>query len=154
MSAANIFLIVGGVLAVIAVVVGVILWKPYGGEILVADYTGAPTTTASDVSVSKGAGGGSTAPSASTVRYNGSTFSPRILIVSRGENIRFENTSNLTMRIEADRTSTTTQPNQYLEAQSVGKGGTYDLTFVDSGVWLVKNLNDRSSDNVAVVYVK
>jgi hypothetical protein len=156
MSAPNISLLIGGILALIAIIVGLLVWRPYsGGEILVTDISGNPTTTDS-VSVTPSAGGTKTTTTGDlfTIRYNGDTFSPRILIVNRGENVRFLNTSNLTMRIEADRTSSSTLPAQYMQASSVGKNGTYSLSFVNPGVWLIKNLNDQSSDNTAIVYVK
>ncbi|MBV9349646.1 MAG: hypothetical protein JO026_02745, partial [Patescibacteria group bacterium] len=85
---------------------------------------------------------------------NGDTLSPRIMVVSRGENVRFLNVSSLSMRIEADRTASTTVPATYQEAQSVGRNGAYELSFENPGVWVVYNLNDRISPTTAVVYVK
>ncbi|MBI3573545.1 hypothetical protein HY090_00655 [Candidatus Kaiserbacteria bacterium] len=157
MSAHNTFFTIGGLLIVVAIVIGVMIWKPFSNPLLVSGVdSGNSAVNATDVSVSHSASAMTVREGdhfVSVVRFDGSVFSPRILVINRGENVRFVNTSNLTMRIEADRTSTTTLPAQYQQSQSVGKNGQYELSFVNPGVWVITNLNDQS-DNSAIVYVK
>ena len=159
MSARNVFILLAGVLIVVVLLVGTFIWNPFSTSYLVSDQgmnSGTTSANSSDVGVSH-------TPAVHTVKegnhyvtvisYNGSTFSPRVLVINRGENVRFVNTSNLTMRIEADRSASSTLPDRYQEAQSVGKNGTYELSFPNPGVWVVDNINDTSTNSM-VIYVK
>jgi hypothetical protein len=157
MSPQNVFFTVGGILLLIVVVVGLFIWKPFEDSLVVSLNTNT-AGDASEVAVSH-AGGAQTIKEdnhyVSIVRYTGSGFSPLVLVINRGENVRFVNTSNLAMRIEADNTGTTTEPSKYQQATSAGNGGSYELSFVNPGVWLIKDLNTpESKDAMAVVYVK
>lgn len=159
MTARNMFLTVGGILLVVAILAALLGWRPFSSGLLVSENaTPANTISPADVSESHVSASVSTVKEGdhyvSIIRYNGDTFNPRILIVNRGENVRFVNGSTLSMRIEANNAATTTSPAMYQQAQSVGHNGAYELSFESAGVWIVKNLNDQSSDNVAVIYVK
>jgi len=156
MSPRNVFLSVAGVLIVVVLAIVALLWQPVTNSLLVT--LGGAEANNSEVAVSHSPGAQTVKEDnhyVSIIHYDGDAFAPLVLVINRGENVRFVNTSNIAMRVQAVNTSTTTQPNEYQQADSVGNGGTYELSFVNPGVWLVTDLNNLHPDQtMAVVYVK
>ncbi len=87
------------------------------------------------------------------VRYTGSSFEPRVVAVNRGETVRFVNVSNQTMRIASNVFDKLPVYRGFDQAKSVGKGGTFELSFTEIGIWGYHNLSGDQSV-VGVVQVK
>jgi plastocyanin len=75
------------------------------------------------------------------VSYDGENFNPQVITIKKGENVRFVNKSNLTMRIVSNVFDGMPIYRGFNQAQSVGKGGTYELSIPDLGTWGYHNLN-------------
>ncbi|MES2135341.1 MAG: hypothetical protein V4449_03825 [Patescibacteria group bacterium] len=75
------------------------------------------------------------------VSYDGTNFYPPVITIKRGENVRFINKGNLTMRIVSNTFNKTPIYGGFTQANSVGKGGTYELSIPDAGIWGYHNLN-------------
>lgn len=84
------------------------------------------------------------------VQYFNSGFSPRSLEIKKGKSVRFINNSDKAMRIFAD--DQTSQTYRTLnQSKTIGKGASYDFTFVDEGNWSYHNENNLSDKGVVVV---
>ena len=85
------------------------------------------------------------------VYYFNDGFYPNVLQVRQGSSVRFINKSDNSMRIF----TTNDQEyrfNQLNQSQTVGKGGTYDFTFIDKGIWNYFNQNVQSHHASVLVY--
>ena len=80
-----------------------------------------------------------------SLTYTG--FEPKTVTIAAGESVRFVNRSGNAMRILS-----TTEYTGLSQEKSVGKGGTYELTFPKVGTWTFNN--GKSSGYVGVVIVK
>ena len=77
-----------------------------------------------------------------TVNYNNGLFAPGALNIARGDSIKFVNKDNLTMRLTVIAAGSTSSAGSATDSHSLGKGGTYSLSFATPGVWIIQNLND------------
>lgn len=88
------------------------------------------------------------------VNYNGSKgFDPQIVSINRGESVRFINQSDESMRIVSNVFDGVPIYPGFNQEKTVGKGGTFSLSFSQPGVWGYHNLNAESTI-VGIVYVK
>lgn len=70
-----------------------------------------------------------------------SGFSPAQLEIKAGEEVRFVNKTSLTMRVVSDDKLSNSFYAYFNQAQSVGKGGTYQLSLMQPGIFIYYNLN-------------
>ena|SRR5258708_4914914 len=87
------------------------------------------------------------------VTYDGTSFNPQIISINRGESVRFVNKSSRAMRIASNTYQNIPIFPGFNQVKSVGRNGTYALSFVDPGVWGYHNM-DQDPTVVGVVYVK
>lgn len=75
------------------------------------------------------------------IHFNGKAFNPAAVTITHGEEVRFVNTSNLTMDI-GNQTPNASSPGYSAlnQAGAKGKGGTYQVGLTDIGVWAYANL--------------
>lgn len=74
------------------------------------------------------------------IHFNGKSFTPNTLTISRGEEVRFINTSNLTMDVGSQNPNASSPAYaQINQPMAKGKGGTYQLSFTEVGVWAYAN---------------
>lgn len=160
--------IIGGVIVVLAIYGGFMWGKESAeapaemsdmtmqeGEIVdmtVASTTS--TTTASKPSVTtaapKAAAPSMTKDGAYIVSYTSTGFSPRSLTIKAGKSVHFVNVSNKAMSI------TTVDPNDSLyrelnQSKTVGRGMSFDYTFLTRGTWVYTNRNNPTDRGVVVV---
>lgn len=77
-----------------------------------------------------------------TVNYNNGLFAPGSLNIARGDSIKFVNKDNLTMKLSVIGAGSTSNAANATDSHSLGKGGTYSLSFATPGVWIIQNIND------------
>lgn len=77
-----------------------------------------------------------------TVNYNNGLFAPGSLNIARGDSIKFVNKDNLTMKLSVIAAGSTSSAGNATDSHSLGKGGTYSLSFATPGVWIIQNIND------------
>lgn len=119
--------------------------------------TTAPTTTSVKVP-SKATAPKTTTPSAPAmtkdgayiVSYTERGFVPATLEIKKGKSVHFVNNSNKAMSL------TTTDPNSQVfielnQERSVGRGGSYDFTFLSLGSWGYMNRNNTVDKGVVMV---
>jgi len=87
------------------------------------------------------------------VEYTNSGFNPSPLELNAGEEIRFVNKSNGTMRITTDEANSNHTYSSYMQPDTVGYNGTFQLVLPMSGLWTYYNLNTKPPVQ-GVVYVK
>ena len=68
-------------------------------------------------------------------------FVPKNVEIKAGEEIRFVNKTSLTMRVVSDEKLSNQYYAYFNEPQSVGKGGTYQLSLMQPGLFSYYNLN-------------
>jgi plastocyanin len=74
------------------------------------------------------------------IHFNGKSFSPNSLTVNRGEEVRFVNTSNLTMDVGSQNPNASSPAYSALnQPMAKGKGGTYQIALTETGVWAYAN---------------
>ncbi len=74
------------------------------------------------------------------IHFNGTSFTPSALTISRGEEVRFINTSNLTMDVGSQNPNASSPAYaQINQPMAKGKGGVYQLSFTEVGVWAYAN---------------
>lgn len=121
----------------------------------VTTATTAPTTP---VPVHAKATAKSTAPSAPLmtksgayiVSYTNAGFIPAMITIKRGKSVHFVNNSSKAMSImDVDQTSQLYR--QLNQEQSVGRGGYYDFSFVNGGIWTYTNRNNRTDRGTIIV---
>lgn len=78
------------------------------------------------------------------IHFNGKAFNPASVTITHGEEIRFINTSNLTMDI-GNQTPNASSPGYSAlnQASAKGKGGIYQVGLTDIGVWAYANLTSN-----------
>lgn len=84
------------------------------------------------------------------VSYTDRGFVPATLEIKAGKSVHFVNNSNKAMSL----TTTSAESNVYGEfnqSKTVGKGGTYDFTFLQPGIWNYVNRNNQGDQGVVVV---
>ena len=84
------------------------------------------------------------------VSYTSTGFSPRTITIRVGKSVHFSNVSNKAMSI------TTTEPNSLVyrelnQSKTVGRGGSFDYTFLTAGTWNYMNRNNPSDKGTIVV---
>lgn len=84
------------------------------------------------------------------VSYTSTGFSPRTLTIRAGKSVHFSNVSSKAMSI------TTTEPNSTLyrefnQSKTVGRGGSFDYTFLTPGTWNYMNRNNPADRGTIVV---
>lgn len=90
-----------------------------------------------------------------TVNYNAGDFTPGVLNIERGDSIKFVNKDNLTMRLSVTLSTSPSAAGNATDTHSLGKGGTYSLSFATPGVWVIKNINETGTiGSVGVVNVR
>lgn len=80
-------------------------------------------------------------------------FDPQIVSINRGESVRFVNQSTEVMRVTSNTFEGVPIYPGFDQQKSVGKGGTYSLSFTTPGVWGYHNLNGDPTV-VGIVYVR
>ncbi|MBX9765598.1 hypothetical protein K2X83_03080 [Patescibacteria group bacterium] len=90
-----------------------------------------------------------------TVNYNAGDFTPGVLYIERGDSIKFVNKDNLTMRLSVYSATSASASANVTDTHSLGKGGTYSLSFATPGVWVIQNINETGTvGSVGVVNVR
>lgn len=90
-----------------------------------------------------------------TVNYNAGDFTPGVLYIERGDSIKFVNKDNLTMRLSVYSATSASASGNVTDTHSVGKGGTYSLSFATPGVWVIQNMNETGTvGSVGVINVR
>lgn len=84
------------------------------------------------------------------VTYDNSGFHPKSLSIVRGKSVRFVNNSTKAMRIGSTDT-TNPVPQALSQPKTVGKGGVYDYTFNDAGVYNYANMNNTTDKGTVEV---
>lgn len=84
------------------------------------------------------------------VSYTDRGFVPSSLEIKTGKSVHFVNNSNKAMSL------TTTDPDnqvygEFNQSKTVGKGGIYDFTFLQPGLWNYVNRNNQGDKGVVVV---
>ena len=84
------------------------------------------------------------------VSYTATGFIPPVIEIKAGKSVRFVNDSNKAMSI------TSQEPNSQVygelnQGKTVGRGGTYDFTFLTAGTWKYMNRNNSLDTGVVVV---
>lgn len=84
------------------------------------------------------------------VSYTASGFVPPVIEIARGKSVHFVNDSNKAMSIASQ------EPNSQVyselnQGKTVGKGGTYDFTFLTAGTWKYMNRNNSLDTGVIIV---
>lgn len=92
-----------------------------------------------------------TAEGAYIISYTASGFVPPVVEIRQGKSVHFVNDSNKAMSIASQ------EPNDQVygelnQGKTVGRGGTYDFTFLKTGTW--KYLNRNNSLDTGVIIVK
>ncbi|HAT68829.1 MAG: hypothetical protein A2481_04380 [Candidatus Yonathbacteria bacterium RIFOXYC2_FULL_47_9] len=115
-----------------------------------------PTTKTTQTTTAKPASGAtSIAPTmtksgAYLVSYTDSGFVPAKIEIQKGKSVHFVNNSNKAMSL------TTVDPNsqvfrEFNQEGSVGRGGTYDFTFLTEGTWWYVNRNSQKELGTIIV---
>lgn len=74
------------------------------------------------------------------VHFDGKSFNPASLTITHGEEVRFVNTSNLTMDIGSQNPNASSPAySAFNQATAKGKGGTYQIGLTEVGVWAYAN---------------
>lgn len=84
------------------------------------------------------------------VSYTDSGFVPAKLEIQKGKSVHFVNNSNKAMSL------TTVDPNNQVfrelnQEKSVGRGGSYDFTFLTEGTWWYVNRNSQKELGTIIV---
>lgn len=87
------------------------------------------------------------------VNYTGTHFVPDLVSINLGEQVRFVNKDNLSMRITSNDIKGVPLYPGFDEQKSVGTGGTFTFLFNKAGLWSYHNLNGDPGV-VGVVYVR
>lgn len=75
------------------------------------------------------------------VEYSEAGFNPSKLDIARGEEVRFVNKDNETMMVVGDAKLSSRAYAQLKMPTSVGKGGTWQLSFIEPGIFSYTNVN-------------
>ncbi|MBY0538918.1 hypothetical protein K2P56_00595 [Patescibacteria group bacterium] len=78
------------------------------------------------------------------IHFTGKAFNPASVTITHGEEVRFINTSNLTMDIGPQQPNASSPSYSALnQASAKGKGGIYQVGLTDIGVWAYANLTSN-----------
>lgn len=88
-----------------------------------------------------------------TVNYTVDGFVPPIVYINAGEAVRFVNKNEDSMRIVSNEYQSLTLYSGFGQEKTVGKGGKYEFTFNQKGVWGYNNLNSNPKV-YGIVYVR
>ncbi|OHA83019.1 MAG: hypothetical protein A2937_02325 [Candidatus Yonathbacteria bacterium RIFCSPLOWO2_01_FULL_47_33b] len=84
------------------------------------------------------------------VSYTDSGFVPAKLEIARGKSVHFVNNSNKAMSLTTvDQNSQVYR--EFNQTVSVGRGGTYDFTFLTAGTWWYVNRNSQKELGTIIV---
>ena len=84
------------------------------------------------------------------VSYTNAGFVPAMITIKRGKSVHFVNHSSKAMSImSVDQASQLYR--QLNQEQSVGRGGFYDFSFVNAGIWTYTNRNNRADRGTIIV---
>lgn len=108
------------------------------------------TTTTKTTSGTTSAAPAMTKSGAYLVSYTDSGFVPAKLEIQNGKSVHFVNNSNKAMSL------TTVDPNsqvfrEFNQEGSVGRGGSYDFTFLTEGTWWYVNRNSQKELGTIIV---
>lgn len=153
--------VVGGIIVIALAVI--FIWKTPQTELPGVNENDeqAETTTSSTGSTGTG---GSVQPAkrvlekgvyVNIVTYTGTKFIPQIMEISGGEEVRFVNASNGSMRIASVMSDGKLYLNSINQPESVGKGGTYQLMVTEKGTWGFRNIDNKTNTELlGLIYVK
>lgn len=85
-----------------------------------------------------------------TISYTNSGFSPATLRVTPGTSVRFVNNSSRGMRIVTENPESRFFK-ELNQSKTVGKGGTFDFTFLYVGTWNYNNQNNPTDRGLVIV---
>ena len=89
------------------------------------------------------------------VRFNGTLFSPDILVVNSGEAVRFVNSSNLTMRVGSrPECLSSTYYSSISQPSAEGEGSTYEFDFTQPGIFSYQNIPSTGGPIYGIVFVR
>ncbi len=110
----------------------------------------AKKTTTTIVAPKTGSAGTLTKDGSYYVSYTDSGFVPKSASIKSGKSVHFVNNSNKAMSI------VTTVPDSQVfgelnQGKTVGRGGTYDFTFLSVGTWSYMNRNNQADRGTIIV---
>lgn len=85
------------------------------------------------------------------VYYTARGFNPKFLSIKKGKAVHFINSSNKAMRIATTDKTNSQAYSELNQTKTVGRGGTYDFTFLASGIWGYMNSNNPTDTGMIVV---
>lgn len=139
----NKILFTAGAVLVIGAIAGWVVLGKGGGK----EATSLPTTT-------QATAGTSTTPANGEkvmMSYTDTGFSPQTVTVKQGTTVEFVNTSSGQMWVASGEHPTHKLLPGFDELASVGRGGTYDYTFVKIGTWPLHNHMNPSDMGTVIV---
>lgn len=84
------------------------------------------------------------------VTYSQTGFFPQRIDIKRGQSVHFLNSSDKAMNIVATEQGSLIY-GELNQGKSVGRGGTYDFTFLKTGAWTYMNRNVPADSGVIIV---
>jgi plastocyanin len=88
----------------------------------------------------------------SVVYWTAKGFDPAVVLMNKGEEIRFINKTTLTMRVSFEKSGAPNDISGINQETSVGKDGKYQVAVNDPGTWTFYNLNgDKTKIGVLTV---
>lgn len=158
--------IIAGVVVLVAILIGFFFGKesavapqePVNGASEQATTTPTVTTAPSKTTTT------TTAPKTTTtgaatilkdgsylVTYTNTGFSPKTLTIKKGKSVHFVNNSSKAMSLTTTDTTNSQVYAEFNQGKTVGKGGSYDFTFLSSGTWGYMNRNNQVDRGTVIV---
>jgi plastocyanin len=89
------------------------------------------------------------------VRFDGTLFSPDILVINSGDAVRFINGSTMTMRVGSRPESlSSTYYSSISQPAAEGKGATYEYIFTQPGIWSYENIPSTGAPIYGIVFIR
>ncbi|MBI5400722.1 MAG: cupredoxin domain-containing protein [Candidatus Yonathbacteria bacterium] len=85
------------------------------------------------------------------VSYASTGFSPKTLTIKKGKSVHFVNNSNKAMSLTTTDTTNNQVYTEFNQGSTVGRGGSYDFTFLTAGTWGYMNRNNQTDRGTVVV---
>lgn len=85
------------------------------------------------------------------VSYTSTGFSPRTLTIKKGKSVHFVNNSNKAMSLATTDTTNSQIYSEFNQGKTVGRGGSYDFTFLTAGTWGYMNRNNQADHGTIIV---
>lgn len=85
------------------------------------------------------------------VSYISTGFSPKTITIKKGKSIHFVNNSNKAMSLATTDTTNSQIFSEFNQGKTVGRGGSYDFTFLTAGTWGYMNRNNPADKGVVIV---